>query len=99
MTINQTPKNGHIVLSLEGRLNTTTAPQLQQALAEAFKTASSVELDFMELVYLSSAGLRVLLMGEKMAKSSGKTMALKNVLPDVMEVLQMTGFADILTIL
>ena len=97
MTIHKTQQDGSLTLALEGRLDTTTAPRLQEALLPAFNEASEITLDFANLIYLSSAGLRVLLLGEKQAKASGKIMALTNVTSDVMEVFDMTGFSNILT--
>jgi anti-anti-sigma factor len=64
-----------------------------------FDNTKHVELDFAELVYVSSAGLRVLLMGEKTSKTKGAKMTIANVSADIMEVFDMTGFADILTII
>ena len=85
-------------MALEGRLDTTTSPQLQEVLVPAFDGAKSVKLDFAKLAYVSSAGLRVLLMGHKEAKARGATMMLCNVSDEIMEVLDMTGFTDMLNI-
>ncbi len=98
MNISRVQEDGKLSLALEGRLDTTTAPQLQDALIPAFDDASEVELDFRQLVYVSSAGLRVLLMGQKEAKKKGGSMTLAGVSEEIMEVFEMTGFADILTI-
>jgi len=98
MNINKTQDGEKITLALSGRLDTTTAPKLQEALIPEFDTAKQVELDFSELAYVSSAGLRVLLMGEKSAKAEGASMILTNVSEEIMEVFEMTGFADILTV-
>ena len=98
MTINKTLENGKLSLVLEGRLDTTTAPGLQDALVAAFDEANEILLDFKSIAYVSSAGLRALLIGEKTAKAKGANMILSCVSADIMEVLEMTGFADILTI-
>lgn len=98
MNINKTVLGEKINLVLEGRLDTTTAPQLQSALIPEFDQAKEVELDFKDLAYISSAGLRVLLMGEKTAKAKGGKFILINVSDEIMEVFEMTGFAEILTI-
>ena len=98
MTINKAQENGKLILAIEGRLDTTTAPQLQEVLIPAFDDSKEITLDFRELVYVSSAGLRVLLMGQKQAKKTGGAMTLTGVSEEVMEVLEMTGFADMLTI-
>ena len=99
MTINKTQTGDKITLSLSGRLDTTTAPQLQEVLIPAFDSAEHVELDFSGCAYVSSAGLRVLLMGAKTAKSKGNKQTLVNVSAEVMEVFEMTGFSGILTII
>ena len=99
MTINKVLENNKITLTLEGRLDTITSPQLQEALIPAFNEANEIVLDFAKLAYVSSAGLRVLLMGEKTSKSANVPMSIKNVSEEIMEVLDMTGFTDMLTIM
>ncbi|MCL2633675.1 MAG: STAS domain-containing protein [Oscillospiraceae bacterium] len=84
------------VLGLFGRLDTSTAADLQKTLMAQLELGKDVILDFKDLVYVSSAGLRVLLMGEKTAKSKDVSMKLKNVSEDIMEVFNMTGFASVL---
>ena len=98
MNINKTQENGKLVIALEGRLDTTTAPQLEAALVPAFDEAGEIMLDFAKLEYVSSAGLRVLLIGQKTAKAKGASMTVSSVSEDIMEVLEMTGFTDMLTI-
>jgi anti-anti-sigma factor len=98
MNINKTQSGGKTVLALSGRLDTTTAQTLQEALIPEFDIAKHVEADFAELSYISSAGLRVLLIGEKTAKTKGGKFTLVNVSAEIMEVFEMTGFADILNI-
>ena len=98
MTINKIENGGKTTLTLSGRLDTTTAPRLQEALIAELNGGSSVTLDFAELAYVSSAGLRVLLMGQKTSKSKGVTQTLVNVSADIMEVFEMTGFSGILHI-
>ena len=98
MNINKTQSGEKITLTLSGRLDTTTAPKLQEALIPEFDSAKHVELDFAGLAYVSSAGLRVLLMGEKTAKAKGAKMSLVNVSADIKEVFEMTGFSNVLTI-
>ncbi len=99
MTIDKKLENGKLTLALDGRLDTTTAPRLQEVLLPAYDEANDITLDFTKLAYVSSAGLRVLLMGQKEAKKKGGAMALTGVSEEIMEVLEMTGFADMLTIL
>ena len=98
MNINRISTGEKTNFALEGRLDTTTAPQLQSALIPEFDSMKEVELDFRDLAYVSSAGLRVLLMGEKTAKAKGARFVLKNVSEEIMEVFEMTGFSEILTI-
>ena len=98
MNINKMQDNGKLTLALEGRLDTTTAPQLQDVLIPAFDENTVIHLDFSGLSYVSSAGLRVLLMGQKTAKAKNASMTLANVSEEIMEVFEMTGFADMLTI-
>jgi anti-anti-sigma factor len=98
MTTNKTQTAEKTTLALSGRLDTTTAPKLQETLIPEFDGAKHVELDFAELAYVSSAGLRVLLMGEKAAKAASASMTLTGVSEEIMEVFEMTGFADMLTI-
>jgi anti-anti-sigma factor len=93
-------KNGNkAVLTLSGRLDTATAPMLQDMLIPAFDEADIVELDFKDISYISSAGLRVLLLGEKAAKTKNKSMDIVNVSETIKQVFDMTGFSDILKIL
>ena len=84
-------------ISLVGRLDTTTAPQLEASLKESIDGVEELTFDFERLEYISSAGLRVLLAAQKTMNKQGK-MTLKNVSADIMEVFEITGFADILTI-
>jgi len=99
MTINKTQDGEKLILGLEGRLDTTTASQLQAELLPAFDAAKEIKLDFSKIEYVSSAGLRVLLMGEKAARAKEASMIVCGVSPEVMEVFQMTGFANFLKII
>lgn len=91
-------KNGSTLnIALTGRLDTTTAPQLENHLWENLGDAEELTLDFKALEYISSAGLRVLLSAQKIMNKQGK-MTIKNVCSDIMEVFDITGFSDILTI-
>lgn len=84
-------------LALSGRLDTTTAPQLEEALNGALNDVEQLTLDFSGLEYVSSAGLRVLLATQKVMSQKGK-MVLTHVCSDIKEVFDITGFVDILTI-
>jgi len=98
MEIEKTQNGNITALNLKGRIDTVTSPKLQDALAEVLSSADEVELDFGGVDYVSSAGLRVLLFGQKKSQASGKTMKLKNVSSEVMEVFEITGFSGMLTI-
>ena len=97
MTINATKNNAELLLALEGRLDTTTAPQLEEKINGCISGVQLLTLDFAKLEYISSAGLRVLLSTQKTMNRQGQ-MILKNVSEDIMEVFEITGFVDILTI-
>ncbi len=86
-----------LVLSLEGRLDTTTAPQLETEIKELIEGVSSLTLDMQNLDYISSAGLRVLLSAQKIMNTQG-SMKVINVRETIMEIFEVTGFSDILTI-
>ena len=86
-----------IIIEVAGRLDTTTAPDFNKAITEDIADTNNLVLDFKKLEYSSSAGLRVLLSAQKKMQKLG-TMKLINVCEDVMEVFEMTGFSDILTI-
>ena len=97
MTIEIKKNATEITIEVVGRLDTITAPVLEKTIGENISGAESLILDFKGLEYISSAGLRVLLGAQKKMKN-GCSMKLVGVCEDVMEVLEMTGFADILTI-
>ena len=84
-------------IALEGRLDTTTAPQFENTLKDALKDVSDVTLDFAKLEYISSAGLRALLAAQTVMNKQGD-MTLINVNDTIMEIFEVTGFFDILTI-
>ena len=90
-------ENGKAVFTLEGRLDTTTAPDLEQKLRASLDGVSELTLDLEKLEYISSAGLRVLLSAQKLMSKQGE-MKVKNVNEAVSEVFEVTGFSDILTI-
>ncbi|MDR1496286.1 MAG: STAS domain-containing protein [Clostridiales Family XIII bacterium] len=98
MDINVTTNGGERVLALNGRLDTLTSSELQSPLTEAVETCERTVLDFEELEYISSAGLRVLLLAEKAAKAAGSEFVVRNVSDEILEIFEMTGFSDILKI-
>lgn len=95
MKIDFTKNGGVLNVALDGRLDTTTAPELEKFLGENCDATESLTIDCEKLMYVSSAGLRVLLATQKKMKGS---MKLTNVCELVMEVFEMTGFVDILVI-
>ena len=97
MTINKQQNGAALTLALEGRLDTTTAPQLEAELKASLNGAESLILDFSKLDYISSAGLRVLLYAHKAMSGKGG-MKVTNVNEIVQEVFEVTGFADVLTV-
>lgn len=97
MTINRTVEGASLTLALEGRLDTTTAPQLDAEIKKSLKGVTQLTIDMEKLVYLSSAGLRVILAAQKKMNRQGK-MLIRNVCDTIMEVFEVTGFTDILTI-
>jgi len=98
MEINKTNKGNQIIYSLNGRLDTTSSPELQDALLPSINGSADIVLDFKELVYISSAGLRVLLVAQKSANKQSVSMIIRNVCDDIMDVFDMTGFTDVLLI-
>ena len=95
MNITKTVNEKDFIVSIDGRLDTTTAPQFEEFMVENISKMSTLTLDCTGLEYVSSAGLRVLLSAQKRLKGC---MKLKNVCELVMEVFEMTGFVDILVI-
>ena len=97
MTINKTANGKELVIALEGRLDTTTAPQLDEELKTALSGIEDLKFDFSKLEYISSAGLRVLLSAQKVMNKQGR-MVVKNASEEVQEIFEVTGFSDIFTI-
>ena len=97
MTIQKTLNGNTLTLALEGRLDTTTAPQLEAELKASLEGITELDLDFEKLEYLSSAGLRVLLAAQKVMNRQG-SMVIRHVNETIQEVFEVTGFIDILTI-
>ncbi len=96
MTIETTRQDQQIVVTVNGRIDTNTSPQLQAAVLAAFQQSKTVELDLQGVDYVSSAGLRVFLIGQKTAGSKGGTMTLAHVQPTVMQVFAAVGLAPLL---
>ena len=97
MTIIKNLTGTALAIALEGRLDTTSAPQLEAELRQSLNGITRLDWDFSALEYISSAGLRVLLAAQKVMQKQGE-MVIHNVNETVMEVFEITGFTDILTI-
>lgn len=97
LNIQKNRENTKASFLLEGRLDTVTAPQLEQELKDSMAGVTELILDFENLEYISSAGLRVLLSAQKVMNQQG-TMKLVHVNETIMEIFEVTGFTDILTI-
>lgn len=97
MNITKKTEGSQLCISLEGRLDTTTSPELELVLKSSLEGISELVLDMEGLDYLSSAGLRILLSAQKTMNKQG-SMKVINVNDTIMEIFDVTGFADILTI-
>ena len=97
MTINKNKNGTALTLTVEGRLDTITAPELEAVLKEELDGVEELTFDFSSLDYISSAGLRVLLSAQKRMNAQG-TMKVTGVSEIIMEIFEVTGFTDILTI-
>ena len=97
MTITKNLDGTKLTLALEGRLDTTTSPQLETEMHPDIDNSTEVTFDLEKLAYISSAGLRVLLSAQKIMNKQGK-MTIKNVCPEIMDIFDVTGFGDILNI-
>ncbi|MCR5045624.1 MAG: STAS domain-containing protein [Treponema sp.] len=98
MDIKQTKDGNKLTVALSGRLDTTTAPQLEDALSSALEGVKELLFDFNNIEYISSAGLRIMLNSQKKMNAAGGSMKLVGVNDVVREVFEVTGFANILSI-
>ncbi|AFA49370.1 STAS domain-containing protein [Acetobacterium woodii] len=99
MKIDVKQENGIFVVDLEGRMDTNTSPEFQKEMETYYSQEGfKMVLDFDKLDFVSSAGLRVLLLIQKKSKALNGSLVIKNVKPEIQEVFDMTGFSDILTI-
>jgi anti-sigma B factor antagonist len=97
MVINKQLNGTELTVGLVGRLDTITSSQLEKELDASLPGVTKLQFDFSELEYLSSAGLRVMLRAQKQMSKQG-TMIIENVSDIIMEIFDMTGFSDIMTI-
>ena len=98
MQINKKEENDKIVISLDGRLDKLSSPELEKEIAPEVAKNKDIVFDFTNLQYISSAGLRILLATEKKLKENGKAMTITNVNADVHDILVVTGFIYILNV-
>lgn len=97
MEITKTLDGSTLTIVVSGRLNTSTAPELESELKASINGVTELIIDFENLDYISSAGLRVVLTAQKVMNRQG-SMVVRNVKPEILEVFEMTGFIDFLTI-
>ena len=97
MTITKTLEGSALTIALDGRLDTQTSPELEKVLESSLSSVESLKFDFTGLEYISSAGLRVLLSAQKQMMNQGQ-MQICGANETVMEIFEITGFSDILTI-
>ena len=97
MKITKNMEGTKLTFALEGRLDTTTSPQLETEMHPDIDSATEVTFDLEKLQYISSAGLRVLLSAQKIMNKQG-SMTIRNVCPEIMDIFDVTGFVDILNI-
>lgn len=98
MTINKLQNGSSLTIALEGRLDTNTSPALETELNAVLGTTTSLRFDLTSLAYISSAGLRVLLMAQKAMNAKSGEMVICNCSADIMDIFDVTGFVDILNI-
>lgn len=98
MNVIATDCESYIRLMVDGKVDTNTSPQLQQAILAAFQKSKDLVIDFLNVPYISSAGLRALLIGQKTAISKGGSMKLTNVSKTVRNILKVSGFENILKV-
>ncbi|MDO5563245.1 MAG: STAS domain-containing protein [Synergistaceae bacterium] len=99
MNFTTTNDGGKVTIKFEGRLDTVTSPQLEEALVPIIAETKDVAFDFAKLEYLSSAGLRVILSAHKKLKAAGGRLTVANVNSVVKNVFDLTGFSSILNII
>ena len=97
MQITKTVENDNLTLSLEGRLDTLTAPQLEAEVNGKLDGVKTLVFDFQNLAYVSSEGLRILFMAQKIMNKQGK-MIVRNANADIKDIFTVTGFSNILTL-
>jgi len=94
MNVNITTQNAILIISVEGNIDSKTAPELQQKIVEATRDTNKIILDLSKVEFVSSAGLRVLLMAYRQIKTNNGTVVLVGVSEEIKEVMSMTGFIN-----
>jgi anti-sigma B factor antagonist len=97
LNIEKKSEGNNLSFALSGRLDTTTAPDLEKEVKDNIEGVEKLDFDFADLAYISSAGLRVLLSAQKIMNKQGE-MVVKNCSEEIKEIFEVTGFSDILTI-
>ncbi len=97
LNISKTKDGSALTVTLDGRLDTSTAPELEESLKDDLSGVDALTFDLKDMAYISSAGLRVLLSTQKIMNKQG-SMVIKNASEQVREIFDVTGFSDILTI-
>ena len=98
MQITCEKNGGELTVAVEGRLDTKTAPELEKTVTDSLPGVSSLTVDLNGLTYTSSAGLRVFLIALKAMKKQGGSVRLIHVCKDVLDILEMTGFTELMTV-
>ena len=98
MKIEKVSENGKLTIRPTGRIDTVTAPELEEAMSNVPGDVATLTFDFAKVEYISSAGLRVLLVAQKNMMKAGASMTIANVAPAVKEVFDITGFSTIFTL-
>ena len=97
MTVTKTKNGTELILAIEGRVDTTTALTLEKEIKDSISGVAKLVFDFAKVEYISSAGMRVLLTAQKTMNKQGE-MLIKNCSADIIEIFEVTGFDNILTI-
>ena len=98
MEITKTTDGSKLTVAITGRIDTQTAPQLEASLKESVENVTDLVLDFAEVVYISSAGLRTVVTAQNWMDQKKGTMVIKNVGKNIMSIFKVTGFDSFLTI-
>ena len=99
MTIKERKEGNKLVVSVEGRIDTTTSPELSEYFQNHLKDVKELELDLEKVDYVSSAGLRTILVAQKTMEAQQGKMCVSHVCKEVLETFELTCFTDILTII